>query len=192
MNKKLLFLIICITLTLSITLVGCSQNNNSSSSSSSSSKSSSSNSNITKIDEALTKVKSLYPADLFPTMEIDKETLVDKYGIHKDDIKSYKALGPMMSAHVDTFIAIESTDGKASEVESSLKKYKDEFEKDMHYPSNLDKVKASQVVKHGDDVYYIILGDMSTASDSATEEQLVELAKSEVKKAVDSINSLYK
>ncbi|MDK2802322.1 MAG: DUF4358 domain-containing protein [Oscillospiraceae bacterium] len=192
MNKKILFLIICIALTLSITLVGCSSDNNSSSGSSSSSSSVSSNSNITKIDEALSKVKSVYPSDLFPTMEIDKEVLVNKYSIHKDDIKSYKAFGPMMSAHVDTFIAIESTDGKASEVESTLKKYKNEFEKDMHYPSNLDKVKASQVLKHGNDVYYIILGDMSTASDSDTEDQLIELAKSEVKKAVDAINSLYK
>lgn len=190
MNKKILFLTIFITLTLSIMLVGCSSDNNSSSSSSSSSVSS--NSNVTKIDEALTKVKAIYPSDLFPAMEIDEEVLVNKYGIHKNDIKSYKALGPMMSAHVDTFIAIESTDGKASEVESSLKKYKNEFEKDMHYPSNLDKVKASQVLKHGNDVYYIILGDMSTASDSATEDQLIELAKSEVKKAVDAINSLYK
>ena len=55
---------------------------------------------------------------------------------------------PMMSAHVDTFVAVETAEGKEEVVFDALSKYKAELESDsMMYPMNLLKVQASKVYK---------------------------------------------
>ena len=61
----------------------------------------------------------------------------------------------MISVHLDTFVALKAKEGKGGEVEKLLADYRTRFVEDsMQYPMNISKVQASEVVRHGDYVFY--------------------------------------
>ena len=55
---------------------------------------------------------------------------------------------------------------------------------------NMAKVKAAQVVRHGDYVFLLVLGKANDNQD-ATEAQQLEFAKQENQKAVDAVNKVF-
>jgi len=94
-----------------------------------------------------------------------------------------------MSAHVDTFIGIKAKEGKADAVEADLNAYRDNVvENSMQYPMNEEKVKASEVVRKGDYVFFVMLGQIpdETITDTAT------FAKEQMQIGLDKIEELFK
>lgn len=144
-----------------------------------------------KLDDVVQSVKDAYGEDYIPSMEIPKEQLSDIYGLNLDDVEEVYAEGPMISAHVDTFIAVKAKEGKGEEVEKQLKEYHDYvLENSLQYPSNEAKVQASQVVRYGDYVFYVILGAFD--ENSTSEGEQAQFAKEQTQKGLDAIESFFK
>ena len=72
-------------------------------------------------------VREAYGEDYIPSQAIEKEALSEVYGVNPDDVEEFIGEGPMMSAHVDQFIAIKAKDGKGADVEKQLNAYRDKL-----------------------------------------------------------------
>lgn len=144
------------------------------------------------IKEIHTAVKDSLGEDYVPNMDLDEETLENMLGVKAEDIEEFIAQTPMISVSVDTFIAIKAKEGKADTIEEALNSYrKNLVENSMQYPMNLAKVNASEVVRHGDYLFFIMLGKFDDRDD-ATEEEQLEFAKEEVKNVEEVINKFFK
>ena len=56
---------------------------------------------------------------------------------------------------------------------------------------NISKVQASEVVRHGDYVFFVMLGTASEEAQEQGEEAALQSAQEENKKAVDAINAFF-
>lgn len=138
------------------------------------------------IKELHTAVKEAYGENYIPSvMAYDEETMESVFGISDDLYEEFVAEAPMISVHVDTFVAIKAAEGKAEEVEQLLTAYRENLvNNSMQYPMNLNKVEGSRVYRNGDYVFYIMLGSLD-----GTEED-VAAAESQNQIAVDVIEGL--
>lgn len=175
-------------------IAGCSSTSTSSSISSSvsseisSSSEAESNVSISDIHEA---VKAAYGENYVPSTIFEEQQLKEVYGVNMDNVEEFIMEGPMMSAHVDLFAAIKAKEGKGEEVESELNSYRDALvNSTMQYPSNLAKINASQVIRHGDYVFFVMLGAFNDDMDAPEEEQ-AKFAEDQVKIGVDTIDSFF-
>ena len=57
------------------------------------------------------EIKDAYGENYLANMDYDSQILETVFGINPDWVAESIAQGPMMSAHVDTFIAIKATEG---------------------------------------------------------------------------------
>ncbi len=139
-----------------------------------------------------TAVKDIYGDDYLASMPLEMENLVDMMGVSADDINKFVAEVPMMSTHVDTFVAIEAKEGKGDAVFGALNTYRTALIEDgLAYPMNLPKINASKVIQHGDYVFFVMLGAYNDDMDASEEDQIV-FAQEEVKKAEDAIAGFFK
>lgn len=145
---------------------------------------------LPELSEVFDAVKDAYGEDYLPSMEIDQETLQAAYGIDESLYEEFKGEAPMMSAHVDTFLAIRGKEGKGEEIEGILEEYRNsQIENSFQYPMNMPKLEASQVVRHGDDVYFVMLGAYN--NDETDEAALLTFYQDQTKIGVDMIDSYY-
>ena len=143
------------------------------------------------LTEVYDAVKAAYGEDYLPSMAIDEDTLCDMLGLEKDSIAEFFGELPMISTHVDTFIGIRAAEGKGDEVEEAMNSYRDaQVSNTMQYPMNQAKVQASKVVRHGDDVYFVMLGKINDNMD-ASEEDGAKFAEEQVKIGTDAIDAMY-
>lgn len=147
-------------------------------------------------DELLAKiytaVKREYGENYIPSMMFDEAMLNGTFGIRMDQVDSYVAEGPMISAHVETFIGIKAKEGKAADVEKALGNYrKKQIEESLQYPMNMPKLEASQVITHGDYVFFIMLGSPDMEAEEQGEEAALESAKKNNQIAVDTIAGFF-
>jgi len=141
---------------------------------------------LTQLHESL---KEAYGENYLPSMPLDETMLTEVIGVDMENVESFIAEMPMMSAHVDTFIGIKAKEGKADAVEADLNAYRDNVvENSMQYPMNEEKVKASEVVRKGDYVFFVMLGQIpdETITDTAT------FAKEQMQIGLDKIEELFK
>lgn len=111
------------------------------------------------LTELHTAVKEAYGETYLPEMPYDAELFESLFGISSDLYEEFIAESPMMSAHVDTFIAVKAKEGKAEEVEQLLQTYQDNLlNNSFQYPINLGKVEGATLYRNGDYVFYFILG----------------------------------
>lgn len=144
------------------------------------------------IKEIHTAVQESLGEDYSANRDLEKEELEGIVKVKTEDMEEYIAQAPMISVGVDSFIAIKAKEGKANEIEKGLEDYKKYLvENSMQYPMNLAKVNAADIVRHGDYVFFIMLGKYDDRDD-ATEEERLEFAKSEVQKVEDVINGFFK
>lgn len=142
------------------------------------------------INEVHTIIKNTYGEDYRPNVEIPRESLKDLFGINLDDVEEYIAEQPMISANIDTFIAIKAKSGKAGAVASALNAYKDSLlDGAMMYPSNMPKAQAAKVISHGDYVFLVMLG--AAGDMEADEETQLSFAKAQVEKGTNAINNYF-
>lgn len=143
------------------------------------------------LKDVLAKVQAAYGEDYVPSMPVEEATLTDLFGVEKAHIASFVGEMPMMSAHVDTFIAIEAAPGKGDAVATALKAYKEaQVTSGIMYPMNIAKVNAAEVVQHGDYVFFIMLGAFDEREEVSEAEQLT-FAKEQTKIGVDAVNSFF-
>lgn len=146
---------------------------------------------IVSIEDIHNSVKKSLGENYYPNMEMNIELLEGLVGLKSADIETYIAEMPMISAQVDTFIAIKAKDGKIKDIQNSLDTYRKGLINDsMQYPMNIAKVQSSKVVIKGDYAFFLMLGQIDERED-ITEEEALEFAKSEIKKLEDVINKFF-
>lgn len=137
------------------------------------------------------EIKAMFGEDYIPSQQYDEQYLEEQLGISSDLVKDFVAEGPMMSAHVDTFIGIEAAEGKAEEVEQKLNDYRQSLVDDsVQYPMNVPKIQASKVTRIDDYVFFTILGRYN--DELTGEEELLKHYESETKSVVDKITDALK
>ena len=146
-----------------------------------------------KLEDIHTAVKEAYGEDYIPSMAFDAQGMKDVFGISSDLYENFIAEGPMISAQVDQFVAIQAKEGKGKEVEALLKEYQDYLINDsMQYPMNMAKVKASEVIRHEDYVFFLMLGSYDDAeAETEDEAAALEAAKEANKIGVDVVNRFF-
>lgn len=147
---------------------------------------------VVDLNEIHKAVKDQLGEDYTSDRELLIEELEPMVGVDKSDIETYIAEAPMISVGVDTFIAIKAKEGKADGIEQGLQNHKKFLmEESFQYPMNIAKVNASKVIRHGDYVFFVMLGAYDDRED-ATEEERLEFAQAETKKVEETINGFFK
>lgn len=142
----------------------------------------------TQVQVSLTElydaVKEAYGENYLPQMQYDTEIFENVFGINEELYEEFIAEAPMMSAHVDTFVAVKAKEGKAEEVNQILKTYRDNMlENSLQYPMNLGKVEGARLYRNGDYIFYIILGGYPEDGSDVD----AETAKEQNQIAIDAI-----
>lgn len=143
------------------------------------------------LKEVQAAIKEEFGEEYYPTEEINMDMLKDITGIDEADIENMISEAPLMNVSIDTFIAIKSKEGKGDSIEAALEKYRQYYKEDAFlYPMNIAKAHSAKVVRHGDYVFYLMFG-RHDERDEATEEERLEFAQAEIKRAEDVINKFF-
>lgn len=143
---------------------------------------------LNEIHEA---VKAVFGADYIPSMPYDEEMLQSVFGVDPAWCEAYIAEGPMISAHVDTFIAIKAKPDKVEDVKKALDDYyKYLVNESFQYPSNIGKVEASKVVAYDEYVFFISLGMIPTNLEEQGDEAIFKKAEELNQSAIDAIEEV--
>lgn len=143
------------------------------------------------VSEIQTAVKEAYGEAYIPGMDYDAQTLESIFGVKEDWYEEFTAQGPMMSAHVDTFVAIKAKEANVQDVVDALNSYREYLVNDsMQYPMNQIKIQASRVEQVGNYVFFILLGEIPTDVEDQSEDKMLEAAKEQSQIAVDAINKV--
>ncbi|MGI5960210.1 MAG: DUF4358 domain-containing protein [Massiliimalia sp.] len=136
-------------------------------------------------------VKDAYGENYLPSMEFTQEEIEEKFGITSDMAEEVFAEGPMISAHVDTLIGVKAKEGQAEAVEQALNDYRTKMiEEGMTYPMNLPKQEASQVLREGDYVFFVMLGAYAEDEDVlSSEEKTKEFYEEQTQIGIDAIET---
>lgn len=139
------------------------------------------------LEEIHTAVKEVYGEQYIPNAPLEVAELLN---ISSDLYEEAIAEGPMISVHVDTFIAIKAKEGKGEEVEKALTSYREYLLNDaMQYPMNLPKIEASSVLRIGDYVFFVMLGQV--AEDALEEDDILKSAQESNQLAIDAIKKFF-
>ena len=145
------------------------------------------------ISEVHTAVKEAYGDTYYPNMDYDAEALESIFGVKADWCDEFVAQGPMISASVDTFIAIKAKADNVKDVQDALTSYRDYLiNESMQYPMNKLKIEGSRVETVGNYVFFILLGDIPMEVEEQGDEAIIEKAKEQSQIAVDAINGVLK
>lgn len=143
------------------------------------------------VSEIQTAVKEAYGEAYVPSMDYDAQSLESIFGVKEDWYDEFIAQGPMMSAHVDTFVAIKAKEANVQDVVDALNSYREYLVNDsMQYPMNQIKIQASRVEQVGNYVFFILLGEIPTDVEEQGEDKMLEVAKEQTQIAVDTINKV--
>ena len=111
------------------------------------------------LNEVHEAVKKAMGEDYFADMPLEKEAFSDMFGVPGEDVEELIAEVPGFSLGVDIFVAVKAVAGKGETVAKALQDWRTfQIEEGFQYPMNMPKVKASQVVHHGDYVFLLVLG----------------------------------
>lgn len=133
-------------------------------------------------------VKKAYGDNYIPSMNYSETELEEIFGVKKDWYDSMSAQGPMISIHVDKFIAIEAKKGNVEDVKKALESYKQALiEETLQYPMNLSKIQASRIEVIDNYVFYIMLGQISEEIQEQEEEVILKEAQKQNEIAVKAI-----
>lgn len=145
---------------------------------------------LSKIHEA---VKNAYGENYLPDMSLDAENIAIMKTIPADLYSECIVEIPGLSAYADEFMAFKAAEGKAADLEKALNEYKNYLINDsFQYANNKIRVQACEVVRHGDYMFFILLGrEFSDDIIAQGEEAMLSEAKEQVKIGVDVINGFF-
>lgn len=142
------------------------------------------------LDEIVTAVKEAYGDKYLPSMAMDEQMLQDVFGISMDNVEAFFAEGPMMSAHIDTFVVLKAKDGQVDSLSKELEAYLDQQQNDaLCYPENGVRIQSATVFTEGNYAFYMMLGGY--ADDAETEEEIAQYADEMTKLGVDAVKALF-
>lgn len=145
------------------------------------------------LEDIHTAVKDAYGDKYIPSMPYEEQMMEDLFGLKKELYDSYIAEGPMISVHVDNFVAIKAKEGKGEDVQKVMDTYRESMVTDsMQYPMNMPKIQASKVVRHGDYVFFVMLGELSDEALNQGEEAALKAAEENNQIAIDVIDGFFK
>ena len=145
------------------------------------------------LEDVLSDIKEAYGENYIPNSAVDDQMLSDVIGLSPDLCESYVAEMPMISTFVETFIGVKAKEGKGDDVETALNAYRDRLVNDtMQYPMNIAKIQASQVIRHGDYVFFVMLGAPTDASMEEGDEAALKSASENNQIAIDIIDGYFK
>lgn len=143
------------------------------------------------LTDILDAVKTAYGDSYIPQMQLDQETLEQKYGLTEDMYKEALGEAAMISVQVDEFVAVHASQGRADDVEEALNNYRDYLiNETVNYPMNIGKINGSKVYRNGDYVFFIMLGDMPQEVMDGPEEEAKAYAEKQNEIAVEAIDHL--
>lgn len=117
------------------------------------------------LDEIRNAAKNQLGENYIPSMSYDVTTLNELFGIDPQWYDAAIAEGPMMSVHVDEFVAIHATEGNVENVANALNAYRDSKVADtLQYPMNVPKIQGSVVETVGDYVFFVMLGSLDATA----------------------------
>lgn len=104
-------------------------------------------------------VKAAYGDDYIPNMMVEGELLESTYGLTEDMYEEVYVEVPMISANIDTLIAVKVADGRQQDVVDALTSYRDYLVNDaLQYPMNQLKLQSSRVIEKDGFVFFVSLG----------------------------------
>lgn len=141
--------------------------------------------------ELYTAVKEAYGDEYIPSMPYDEQAMKELFGISADLYDGYIAEGPMISVHVDNFVMVEAKEGKGEQVEQILVQYRETLlTESLQYPMNMPKIEASQVIRHDDYVFFVMLGGATEGAED--EAAALAAAKEGNQIGIDVIDGFFK
>ncbi len=144
---------------------------------------------LNEIHEA---VRNAYGENYLPNMPLDSELLANLKTIPADLYSEFIAEMPMISANADEFMAFKAAEGKADALEAALNAYKDYLiNESFQYPVNKVRVQASEVIRHGDYLFFVLLGPVDMETQEKGDDAILQAAKDGVKIGVDVINGFF-
>lgn len=144
------------------------------------------------LDQLLEDIQAGYGDDYTPSMDYSVDELENTFGLAPELYDESIAQGPMISINIDTFIAIKAVSGKGEEVEKILSDYRqDQIDNSLQYPMNLPKLYSSEVVRHGDYVFFVMLGTPTEESLDLGQDEALESAKESNQIALDIIEETF-
>ena len=104
-------------------------------------------------------VKAAYGDDYIPNMMVEGELLESTYGLTEDMYEEVYVEVPMISANIDTLIAVKVADGRQQDVVDALTSYRDYLVNDaLQYPMNQLKLQSSRIIEKDGFVFFVSLG----------------------------------
>ena len=129
--------------------------------------------------------------DYIPDMDIDADYLDSAYGVKPEWYDDFFAQMPMISANVDTFIAVKAKAGNVADVEKALNDYADYYKNDAQkYPKDIAKANACRVYTKGNYVFFIMLGVPTDEVENMEDADQVKYYEEQNDRAVKVIDSL--
>ncbi len=147
------------------------------------------------LDDVLNKIKRSLRRGLHPQHSHGRPDVKRRViGLSPELCESYVAEMPMISTFVETFIGVKAKEGKGDDVEKALTGIQRErlVGDTMQYPMNVSKIQASQVVRHGDYVFFVMLGGPDDAAMEQGDEAALKSAEENNKIAIDVIDGFFK
>jgi len=143
-------------------------------------------------EEIFDAIKNAYGENFIPDADMVEEEYTETYGLNMDEVAEIKAQMAMISFHPDRIVVVKAKEGKGEAVEAALTAARDNLiQNGMWYPANLAKVNASQVLRNGDYVVFMMLG-AADENIEATEEDAAKFAEDQMKIGVEAFNKLFK
>lgn len=188
MKKRVLALMLAV----SLALVGCSGKGNEKETTNGADGGSSAqiqDASMTVIHDA---VKAAYGENYLPSMPYDDTSLQDVFGVDPEWCEEYIAEGPMISAHVDTFVGIKAkSEEDKNKVLGALEEYRNYLINDsFQYPANVMKVQASEVISFENYVFFLMLGTVPMEVEEQGEDAVLAEAEAQNQIAVEAIRGV--
>ena len=99
--------------------------------------------------------KTIAGVELPSTMELDATLLTDMYGIDTSLLKSYKAVAPIMSAHITEIAIFEVKDtANIDTIKAGIEKRTGGMNPQIMYPSRVESFENRQTVVSGNYVFF--------------------------------------
>ena len=137
-------------------------------------------------------VKAAYGENYLPSMPYDDTSLQDVFGVDPEWCEEYIAEGPMISAHVDTFVGIKAkSEEDKNKVLGALEEYRNYLINDsFQYPANVMKVQASEVISFEDYVFFLMLGTVPMEVEEQGDDAILAEAEAQNQIAVEAIRGV--
>lgn len=139
-------------------------------------------------------VMEAYGENYIADVSLTTEEINQRYGLSSKWYTAAVADIPMISANVDTFLAVKAKNSKTKKkIKAKLEEYKDTQINDaLQYPMNLLKFQGSRIYTKGNYVFFIMLGFIdSSLEQTGTEEEQITAYKENNQAAVDAIKELF-